>query len=74
MDPLAPKMLLIFFFSSKQGGEGGTYVHGTYDNASSPSSVGHLWIIVYGAMSICGSRGIPKVETDRLFETTLERR
>jgi hypothetical protein len=37
-------MLSIFFFGSKQGGEGGTYVHGTYDNASSPSFVGHLWI------------------------------
>ena len=41
MDP-SPKMLLIFFFGSKLGGEGGTYVHGTYDNANSPSFVGHL--------------------------------
>lgn len=59
MDPLAPNAPYLLF-GSEQGGEGGTYVHGTYDNASSPSSVGHLWIIVYGAMSICGFRGIPE--------------
>ena len=37
VNPLVPKLLLIFFFGSKQDGEGETYVHDTYGNANSPS-------------------------------------
>lgn len=46
MDP-RPEMLLIFIFGSNQSGDGGTYVHGTCDNANSLSSVGHLSIIFF---------------------------
>jgi predicted metal-binding membrane protein len=43
-----PQLLffLVSFFRQFKNKRSHTYVHATYDNASSPSFVGHLWIIL----------------------------